>query len=322
MRIIFSLFLLCCLLTNGTAQQKSFEGVIDYQLEAKSKNPWISDVSIARLLAIASTMKVHIKQGNFRRESAKMLDINRTDSNRQLFMFKGIDTFYYNAPAVTEEEIPEISQSEKIVTIAGYNCKSLTIRSKNMITTYYYDPALFQDPAYSNPADKTSFTLFLKQTKAVYLKCVIETEQFVYTETAFRVAKTTVADAVFQLQSFPVAEFVFMSHLKLPVFKSGDEAEWVSYVQKSINADLVNKYVKIPKGEKAAQQTAEVLFVVLANGTVGEAEVINKKEIHAALAKEAVRIVKESFGWKPATVRGEKIDQLMMQKITFRIAEE
>ncbi len=320
MRILVLLVLSVCLFTNLTAQQKSFEGVIDYQLEVKSKNGSISDESFRRLLATGTTMKVHIKQGNFRRESAKLLEINRTDSSYQLFMFKGIDTFFYNPPSA-EDEKQEISQSEKIVNIAGYDCKSVTIKSNSMVTTYFYALSLFQDPAYSRPDDKGSFTLFLKQTNAVYLKCIIETGQFVYTETAFRVVKGTVNDAVFQIPTTPVAPFVFAQHLKNPFYKSSDETEWKTYVQKSISNELVNKYVKIPKGEKSAQQTAEVLFAILANGSIGDAEVINKKEIHPALAKEALRIVKESYGWKPATIRGEKIDYWMLQKITFALVE-
>lgn len=321
MRIFIVFLLVICLNTNLSAQEKSFEGVIDFQLEVKSKNSSISDESVRRLLAAGTTMKVHIKQGNTRRESSKLLEINRTDSSKPFFSFKGIDTIFYNLPSL-KNETPEIVQSDKIVNIAGYNCKSFTVRTKSMIVTYYYDPLLFQDPKYSRPDDDISFTQFLQQTKSVYLKCIIESEQFVYTETAFRVVKTTVSDAVFQLLPLPVAEFQFSSHYKIPFFKSEGEAEWSRYVQKNINADLVSKYLKIPKGDKVAQQSAQVLFVVTANGIVGEAEVINKKEIHPALAKEALRIIKESYGWKPATIRGEKIDHLMTQTITFRNTAE
>lgn len=321
MRSVFFLVLQICLFTSAMAQQTSFEGVVDYQLEIKSKNKLISDVSAGRMLGVGTVMKVHIKKGNFKRESSKLLEIQRTDSLKPFFMFKGIDTFYYHSPTPEVEDVPEIIQSDKVVPIAGYNCKSLTIRRKNITTTYYYDPALFQDPAYTNPAEKNDFTLFLHQTKSVYLKSVIETEQFLYTETAFRVTKTDVPETIFQMPAVPFAPFNFAAQLTYPFYKSGNEADWVTYVQKSINNNLVNKYVKIPKGEESASQTAEVLFVISANGTVGDAEVVNKKEIHPALANEALRIVKESYGWKPATIRGEKIDYLILQKITFGLTQ-
>lgn len=61
----------------------------------------------------------------------------------------------------------------------------------------------------------------------------------------------------------------------------------------------------------------QVEFVITKFGTIGEVTVVNPKEVHPALAKEAIRIIKEGYGWIPATFIGQKIDGLARQPITF-----
>ncbi len=318
MRILF-LNVLLCFYVAANAQQTLFEGIVDFQLEVKSKVPGISDESMRRLVAVGPIMKVYIKHGNYRRESAPLLELQRSDSATAFFIFKGIDTLYHNSSTKNEDELVSITKSEKTIDVAGRKCKSLTIRRKKSTVTYYYDPQLFQDTAHANPKDESDYALFLKETKAVYLKCVMDCEQFVYTETAYRVATVKVNDAQFELPSLPVALFNMESHIKSAYYKKEDESEWRNYILKNMNADLANKYVKIPKGATEAQQTAQLQFTILANGTIDNIEVINPKEVHPQLAKEAIRIVKESYGWKPATIRGEKVDSKYKQNITFRL---
>lgn len=317
-RILFLIFLLSFFVSTR-AQQTSFEGTVDFQLEIKSKVPGISDESIKRLVAVGPIMKVYIKHGNYRRESAPLLELQRSDSSKPFFIFKGIDTLYYNASTKNDDELVSITKNEKAVNIAGRNCKSLTIRRKKSSATYFYDPELFQDPAHANPKDESDYALFLKETKAVYLKCIMDYEQFGFTETAYRVAASKVNDALFELPALPMALFRIESHMKSAYYKKEDESEWRNYVQKSINSDLVNRYVKIPKTATEAQQTAQIQFTILANGNLDNIELMNPKEVHPQLAKEAIRIVKESYGWKPATVRGEKVDSRYNQNITFRL---
>jgi Gram-negative bacterial TonB protein C-terminal len=95
------------------------------------------------------------------------------------------------------------------------------------------------------------------------------------------------------------------------------EKDWIAYVQRSVNVELANKYLKIPKGEQSVKQTVLMEFVITRFGTIGEVKVTNAEEVHPALAKEAIRVIKEGYGWKPATFNGKAIEGLARQPVTF-----
>jgi hypothetical protein len=82
-------------------------------------------------------------------------------------------------------------------------------------------------------------------------------------------------------------------------FPGGGDA-WFKYLQQNLNVELSAKYVKLPQGEKTATQTAMVLFIIDAEGMPVEVSVENANEVHPKLAKEAIRIIKESPRWIPA----------------------
>lgn len=313
----FVFFLFCFSTTH--AQQNSFEGIVDYQTEVVSRMKGVSDESMRKIFAMAPVMKVYIKNGNYKRENSKLTEFYLTDSSRPYVVFKGIDTLYASSSS-DDDSVVSVKKEDKTVVIAGRPCKSIVIKRTKSSSTYYYDPILYQDPSFNKKNDIGNYSIFLNAVSSVYLKAVTEYEYVTLTETAYRVAPGKVNDAVFGLPSLPVQEFTLGAFFRDAEFKSPED--WNNYLQKNMNLDLVSKYVKIPKGQKSADQVAEVRFVVQSTGSIGEVTVANSKEVHSALIKEATRLIRESYGWKPATVRGEKIDSWVTQKITFRSTAE
>ena len=305
--------------TVAHAQQPSFEGVVDYQTEVVSKIKGISDESLRKLFANAPVLKVYIKNGNYKRENNKIVEFHLRDSSQPYVIFKGIDTLYASSTA-NEDSLISVKKEDKTVMIAGRPCKSIVIKRAKSISTYYYDPTLYQDPSFNKGNDIGDYSIFLNATSSVYLKTVSEFEYVTLTETAYRVAPGKVDDAVFGLPSLPKQKFDAGNFLQNAEFKSPQD--WNNYLQRNMNFDLVCKHVKIPKGQKSADQVAEVRFVVQSTGLIGDVTVANSKEVHPALAKEAIRLIKESYGWKPASVRGEKIDSWFIQKIRFSCTAE
>ncbi len=118
-------------------------------------------------------------------------------------------------------------------------------------------------------------TMFLVNT------CVIAQQPFIGTFTDSAAKKTYM---VMQIESeFP-----------------GGIQGWMNYLQNNLNTRLGNKYIKIPKGELTARQTAKVSFIVSKNGDITDIEVTNKDSIHPKLAEEAIRVIKEGPKWTPA----------------------
>jgi len=97
---------------------------------------------------------------------------------------------------------------------------------------------------------------------------------------------------------------------------------WQKYLQANLNGQLASKYIKIPKGEETGSQQIMVRFLVNEYGRVSSAEVLNKKEVNAKLAEEALRVVNESPTWKPATFLGEKIIFWFKLPITFQVSKQ
>jgi hypothetical protein len=319
MRISYNLTGLVLFLFSFTAvhaQQTSFEGVIDYNTEVISKVKGISDETMKKMFAIAPVMKVHIKNGNYRRENSKIGEFHLKDSSQPFVIFKGIDTVYASSTHNDDSVVIRVKKEDKTAMIAGRACKSIIIKRAKSVSTYFYDPSLYQDPVFNKGNDIGDYSIFLNETSSVYLKVVTEFEYVTLTETAYRIISSKVNDEVFMMPALPITEFKLDSFLKSAEFKS--QKDWSNYLQKNMNLELVGKHVKIPKGQTSADQVAEVRFVVQSTGIVSDVEVMNPKDVHPALAKEAIRLIKESYGWKPATVRGEKIDSWAMQKITFR----
>lgn len=315
--LIAAILFTACMFSTATAQQTSFEGVIDYNTEVISKVKGISNETMKKMFAIAPIMKVHIKNGNYRRENnVKVGDFHLKDSSQPFVIFKGIDTIYASSTYNEDSVVISVKKEDKTVMIAGRACKSIIIKRAKSISTYFYDPSLYQDPAFNKGNDIGDYSIFLNETSSVYLKVITEYDFITLAETAYRIIPGKVNDAVFVMPSFPIKEFKPENFVQPAEFKS--QKDWSNYLQKNMNLDLVSKHVKIPKGQTTADQVAEVRFVIQSTGLVSEVEVMNAKEVHPALVKEATRLIKESYGWKPATVRGEKIDSWAMQKITFR----
>jgi TonB family protein len=88
-----------------------------------------------------------------------------------------------------------------------------------------------------------------------------------------------------------------------------------------MNLKLVAGSLSLKKKEKAAQQTARVSFVVSENGEVTDVMVTNMKDLHPALAEEAIRLVQKAR-WSPAVLLNEKLSLTLVQPIVFRAEAE
>lgn len=104
-------------------------------------------------------------------------------------------------------------------------------------------------------------------------------------------------------------------------FPGGREG-WTKYLQANLNIKLGEKYIKIPKGQKQAKQTAILNFLVDSKGYITEAHVDNVDEIHPKLAAEAIRVIKEGPRWKPAVQNGKPVSYRARQTITWMITAE
>jgi protein TonB len=102
----------------------------------------------------------------------------------------------------------------------------------------------------------------------------------------------------------------------------GGKSAWAKYLSSNLNAELGNKCIKIPKGQKQAKATAKVVFLVDKTGVISDVSVENAKEIHPELVKEAIRVIKEGPNFIPALQNGKNVAYKARQSITWMVEKD
>ena len=304
---------------SAAAQQKDFEGTVEYKKEVKSKVEGVSDKVMKTILAASDYLTVFIKEGRY---------LLRSDINDQYYIpkkervyikFKAIDTLYYIDYSSDTSTLISVSKSNEEKTIAGQLCKSILLRTSSSSKKYFYSPALYMNPEYDRNNKIDRYDVYTKETSSIWLACYEEGETYSLSYNCSRLEPKTIDESVFELPKLPEKKFSIETLTKAPEFsRSGG---WVKYLISSINPEVAAKYLKIPKGEKEATQTVIVRFLISEYGRISNVEVINKKEVHPKLAEEAMRVVSGSPVWKPATIYGQKTIYWYKQPITFQASK-
>lgn len=97
-------------------------------------------------------------------------------------------------------------------------------------------------------------------------------------------------------------------------FKGGDEA-WRAYMSRSLRTDAI-----IRKGAKAGLYIINVRFKIEADGSI--TEVVAENDRGFGTAEEAVRVIKKSPRWKPATVNGQPVADTRRQPVVFQLVND
>jgi hypothetical protein len=214
-------------------------------------------------------------------------------------------------------QVTKVSKTGGTASIAGYNCKSLTVQSPGMTMKYFYAPELYANPEFDKNNKIGRYDAFITESSSLYLREDMETKSYDFSQICTKVQAMPVSDDLFTLPALPQKKLNLPDLVVEPEFTR--PGGWPMYVSKAIDKDLILKYLKVPKGESGARQQAMVAFMINEFGRVSNAEVINRKEVHPRLAEEALRVVNESPPWKPATLFGERIIIWYKLPVTFQV---
>ncbi|HMG69205.1 MAG TPA: energy transducer TonB [Chitinophagaceae bacterium] len=314
---ILSATLLCLVVF---AQQTEFEGIMNFRVEVQSKNELISNKALMNMLAMGNTMTTMIKHGNYRQISGISDSYFITKDQKEYIKFKGVDTLYYFEYDFDTTAVTKVSRSDEKRTIAGIDCKLITIESGGDSKKYYYAPSLYINPEYDKNNTSGRYDAFVKETSSLYLGLYEESKSFSLSHTCTRVEKVPVNDSVFKLPDLPQKKFSYNDLTTPPEFTRA--GGWEKYLLANLNGQVASKYLKLPKGEEIASQQVMVRFMVNEYGRVVSAEVVNKKEVHPKLAEEALRVVNESPTWKPAKFFEENVIFWLQAPITFEVSKK
>jgi hypothetical protein len=302
------------------AQPKEFEGRVVYNVSTKSKTEGVNDKVWKNLLALGDSMSVIIKQGNYRQTTGPVDIFMIAKDEKAYFKFKGIDTLYYLDYASDTSSVVSIERPAEKRSIAGYECKVITVKGHSVSRKYYYAPALHMNPEYDKNNRLSQYNIFARETSSLYLGYFEENEGFAMSQTCTSVEPGLISNNVFELPKLPQKVFSPES-ITMPA-KFPRPGGFNKFIQATIDPSVSSKYLKIPRGEDGASQTAVVVFMINERGRVVNARVVNKDEVHPKIAEEAVRVVSASPPWTPPSVLGENVFGWYKQLITFQVSKK
>jgi len=300
------------------AQENEFEGVLHYKSEIRSKVPEVSNKSLMTMMLFTDTQMTLVKKGNYKIIDPKSTIWYKPDEERVYYKFKGIDTLYFQEYGDDSTEVKKISKSDQLTNIGNFKCKSITLQTDKGSLKFYYSPDYKLNPSYDKNNKIGRFDVFAKETGSIRLGDETDKELYSTSQVCTKLEQRNLDPHEFDLPKYPVKKLV-RGFLVQPPRPKGDEQGWTKYLQLNLDPKVSQKYVRLRRGEKSAQETVQTVFIVGEKGEILKVKVLNEKEVHSKLVEEAVRVISESPRWTPATILGEKCIYMFRQDIVFRV---
>ena len=302
------------------AQQKNFEGTIVYNVRLESKKAGI-DENFYKLLLVGNGNKltVQIKDGNYRQSLGVVETYYIQKAKRVYYKFRNIDSLYFRDYNSDTNKVTRIIKSDSLTTINKYPCKSILLQRKNSSSFFYYTNDLYLNPKYDEDNTLENINVLSRETNgSVWLYARMDIGGVLLIDSCIKIEQKPIDNQAFDLPSLPQSNILNAS-LAVPARFPGKENAWGNYLKNNLNTSLAIKYVKLPKGQDSASEKVMVSFDVMADGSLANIQATNKSEVHAKLAEEAVRVIRESLRWVPATIYGVKTKFTVNQPVIFAV---
>ena len=318
--------------STGAAQQRPgggrkgavagyFQGSCVYRVSVRSKVADLSDKDIHKVLTVGDLLTVTIKDGNYKFSTEYADTYIIKDDRKEYIKFRKIDTVFYLEFDSDTDRVTGIVRNNTVVEVGGYPCKGVTIETSKVSRQYYYSTTLRTNPEDDNYDMLAQAELYSTETGGG-LKMWTRTDYpyAIEVDSCIRVESRRVSDAVFRLPDLPISALFSAPRILFPRFLGGDSA-WKAWVGATVDPKLAERYVKVQKGEKEAWETVILEFAVAEDGTVSDIRVANRDEVNPRLAEEAMRVMRLSPKWVPATFYGETVKWTCQQGIEFDVGK-
>jgi len=179
---------------------QNFEGKITYSITYKSKNPQMTDQQW--LTMMGGTQEYYIKGGNYKSVTNGALmqwQLYLNSENKLYSKMSNSETVFWNDGLSNPDSIISVKVNKNVIEILGYKCDQLILTCKSGIQKYYFnstlkvDVSLFEKHKFGNWYD------FLKESKALPLKMVIDNAQFTMESIATEVKEMKINEIDFKL---------------------------------------------------------------------------------------------------------------------------
>ena len=196
------LILLVTVLNSYFLQSQDFEGMLVYSVNYESKS---SDVTSDQLNSLMGTKQWYaIKGGNYKsvfNGNFIKLQIYRSDENRNYSLTAKSDILYYEDYSENKDKASSYEIKKNQDTIMGVPCDLIIVKAEKSKTSYYFNSSYKVNPELFKGHNYGNWYYMVSKTKALPLKTVMETEQFIMTSIATEVKPMQLKDYVFEIQN-------------------------------------------------------------------------------------------------------------------------
>lgn len=189
--------------------KESFEGIIIYENIFESKVDSISSSHFENAYG-KQTKYVLDKNGdyiNLYKGSYITIQLFKKKDDIIYTVLTGRDTIFYNKTTEKIDDISNIKQTKKQISVLDKNCDEITYETSTTKYKYYYSNEFFIDPKLYSNHYLGNWNKIVEITKSFPMKVILETDYFIMTSTAISVKKGTVEKRLFSLPpNIPVSK--------------------------------------------------------------------------------------------------------------------
>lgn len=194
------LILICAIFFSIEVQAQIFEGKIIYENSYKSKMLNISDKQLSDFMG---TRQEYIIKGNKYKSifngSFLKVQIYNGDDNKIYNLTSKSDTFYWEDYSKKTDTILKYEVSKNRDTVLNIPCNVLSIYTNQNKLEYYYNSVYSVDPTLFSKHNYANWDDIVLETRALPLKTVLETKQFILTSTAVDISNIIIDKNIFEI---------------------------------------------------------------------------------------------------------------------------
>ena len=151
---------------------------------------------------LGSEMEYYIKDGNYKTITNGtflqwQLYVNK--DNKLYNKFSMAETLLWNDCNTNPSELIRAESKKKVMMILGYECDEIIMTCKNGTQKYYFNSKLKINPKVFAAHNFFNLNKYLAMARAVPLKTIVETDQFILASEATEIEEMKLDDTFFNL---------------------------------------------------------------------------------------------------------------------------
>lgn len=184
----------------ATVFGQAFEGKITYQNSYKSKISNVQDQQFNSMMG--TTQEYIIKGGDYKSTSNGSMvqwQLYISNDNKLYNKMSNSETIFWHEGNTNQDSVMSVEINKGVTEILGYKCDEVILTCKSGVQKYYFNQKIAVDISLYENHIFGNWYEFLKVSKSLPLKLIVETQQFTMVGEATDIKELKLDDNEFQL---------------------------------------------------------------------------------------------------------------------------